>query len=45
MYNFNKFAFSTKCDKLIYPVKRYKDAKLLKNEILQDNKNKSGIYC
>jgi GIY-YIG catalytic domain len=32
------------CDKLVSPIKSYGNAKLLKDIILKDNKDKSGIY-
>jgi group I intron endonuclease len=42
--NSNKSIPSTKCDRLIYPIKSYENAELLKDMILKDNKGKSGIY-
>lgn len=42
--NSNKSIPSTKCDRLISPIKSYENAELLKDMILKDNKGKSGIY-
>jgi group I intron endonuclease len=42
--NLNKFNFSTKCDSLVSPIKKYVNARLLKDKIFEDNKDKSGIY-
>lgn len=42
--NSNKPTFSRKSHILVSPIKSYENTELLKDNILKDNRGKSGIY-